>query len=482
VRATTSPLDPASKIAIERLKLIFAMVARDLGQIYRHGIVALVVLTFILLFLGIFLFNSTADQIEERGTETWTDPIIPGDEGGDEFLSAEVTPDVYSGASPLTVTFTPVVTSSEGEVSYRWEFGDGESSGNAGEATHTYSNPGIYPCFLEVTDDRDEPVSSSMVSVLVFDAGDPNLQSTMSFNRTEGTPPLDVAFRSTVVGGMPPYTYDWNFGDGNSSQDPQPTHAFEEPGERVVSLTVTDSEGNVTGPLEMTINVSEEEGGEGLPFTLLDALFGFSVIVTMVIIPVAFSTGFRHEMSRGTVRTIVVYPLGVLEVVLAKLLYAAIVGLILSAFIVLLPSGALGMPGGQVFSIFFTAYLLTLVTVTIGALAALSVARLRKKMTFRPTSLPFLFVALSFMGTNMILAGIGTFLKVLGTGIDPDSLVDTFAPLITLSPYHMGGETLYTSLSGTGTAPLWVLIVPTLLIIVGWIMARGVYPDVFEKE
>jgi hypothetical protein len=56
----------------------------------------------------------------------------------------------------------------------------------------------------------------------------------------EGQP---VAFSSEVSGGSTPYTYEWQFGDGESSNDASPSHAYRDEGTYSVRLTVTDDRG-----------------------------------------------------------------------------------------------------------------------------------------------------------------------------------------------------------------------------------------------
>jgi outer membrane protein assembly factor BamB len=54
------------------------------------------------------------------------------------------------------------------------------------------------------------------------------------------------AFRSAVVGGMPPYAYLWQFGDGSpDSSVPDPVHDFATPGSHNVSLQVGDLAGDL---------------------------------------------------------------------------------------------------------------------------------------------------------------------------------------------------------------------------------------------
>ena len=54
----------------------------------------------------------------------------------------------------------------------------------------------------------------------------------------------EIQFYARVSGGFPPYSYEWDFGDGSTSTDEVPTHAYKTPGSYTVSLTVTDDRGN----------------------------------------------------------------------------------------------------------------------------------------------------------------------------------------------------------------------------------------------
>ncbi|OGN89747.1 MAG: hypothetical protein A2158_04445 [Chloroflexi bacterium RBG_13_46_14] len=47
-----------------------------------------------------------------------------------------------------------------------------------------------------------------------------------------------------VSGGIAPYSYLWDFGDGETSTDENPTHSYDSSGYYTVSLTVTDDRGN----------------------------------------------------------------------------------------------------------------------------------------------------------------------------------------------------------------------------------------------
>ncbi len=53
-----------------------------------------------------------------------------------------------------------------------------------------------------------------------------------------------VQFTGIAFGGQPPYTYFWEFGDGNTSDELEPSHLYRYIGTYNVTFTVTDNEGN----------------------------------------------------------------------------------------------------------------------------------------------------------------------------------------------------------------------------------------------
>ena len=55
-----------------------------------------------------------------------------------------------------------------------------------------------------------------------------------------------VQFEGDAYKGVKPYSWLWDFGDGHTSDEQNPSHIYSEDGNYTVTLTVTDSEGNVT--------------------------------------------------------------------------------------------------------------------------------------------------------------------------------------------------------------------------------------------
>lgn len=94
---------------------------------------------------------------------------------------------------------------------------------------------------------------------------------------SEGTVCQPVQFGSTVTGGQEPYTYAWDFGDeSGTSDDADPEYTYDETGEYLVELTVTDNlstEKTVNDTITITeapaeLEITEITGGMGVTVTI----------------------------------------------------------------------------------------------------------------------------------------------------------------------------------------------------------------------
>jgi len=57
----------------------------------------------------------------------------------------------------------------------------------------------------------------------------------------EGVAGKSVSFFGDAEGGKPPYIWYWDFGDGNNSEEQNPSYTYEKAGEYIVNLTVFDN-------------------------------------------------------------------------------------------------------------------------------------------------------------------------------------------------------------------------------------------------
>ncbi len=82
---------------------------------------------------------------------------------------------------------------------------------------------------------------------------------------------LSVAFAANVEGGLAPYSLYWDFGDGTSSQEGMPIHAYGAEGNYTVTVTVTDATGFAATHV-FQVQVVEQRGNTGAVWTIFISL------------------------------------------------------------------------------------------------------------------------------------------------------------------------------------------------------------------
>ncbi|MEO1585998.1 MAG: PKD domain-containing protein, partial [Bacteroidota bacterium] len=143
-----------------------------------------------------------------------------------------------NGCNPLTVNFTDGSSSgSVGIVSHLWTFGDGNGSAQQ-NPIYTFTSPGVYDVRLLVTD-ANGCVDTVTQSVEVFEV--PDVAFTADIRR--GCSPLTVNFSDLTTSPYVKVAWEWDFGDGNTSNAPSPSHTYTDNGDYTVKLVVTDQNG-----------------------------------------------------------------------------------------------------------------------------------------------------------------------------------------------------------------------------------------------
>ena len=158
----------------------------------------------------------------------------------------EVSADFQANVSEMTVSFT---NESENADYYLWDFGDGSKSGTE-NPTHTYAAGGEYTVTLTATGSEETDTAAKPVTVSSDDPGDP-VPPVASFSFTADE--LTVTFSNSSQNAA---SSDWNFGDGNSSSDANPTHTYASAGTYEVTLEVTNADG--TDATSSSVTVSED--------------------------------------------------------------------------------------------------------------------------------------------------------------------------------------------------------------------------------
>lgn len=156
-------------------------------------------------------------------------------------ITLEPTVSIAKGIVPLTASFQPGVKVEGAPVQlvYRWDFGDGETS-NEAKPKHVYQKAGEYSVQLVVNDRLHSGNLATASIIMLVTPPEMNVKAFSSV--TKGIVPCTVNFNAQVgITGSPcEPLYIWNFGDGTTSYEQNPTHTFRREGTQTVSLEVKD--------------------------------------------------------------------------------------------------------------------------------------------------------------------------------------------------------------------------------------------------
>ena len=116
---------------------------------------------------------------------------------------------------------------------FAWNFDDGSSSTEL-NPTHTYQNYGTYD--VEFTASSG---TSQQVTVVEVTLVKPLSVNEIEYEVNQGI----LIAQASFTGGVAPYTYNWQLGDGSTLTTQSITHNYLYSGDYQVTLTVTDNEG-----------------------------------------------------------------------------------------------------------------------------------------------------------------------------------------------------------------------------------------------
>ncbi len=157
-------------------------------------------------------------------------------------------------------------TSSPAPVNYSWDFGNGKQSIKIND-TSTYSTPGTY--VVKLINTYDNCIDSVTRNIVV--RPNPTADFT-SASTTACKAPFTVNFQDISPNAL---SWQWNFGDGGTSTQQNPSHQYNVAGQFNVSLNIIDNKGctnTVVKPafvriIKPTVNISNAPAGGCLGFT-----------------------------------------------------------------------------------------------------------------------------------------------------------------------------------------------------------------------
>jgi FOG: PKD repeat len=203
-----------------------------------------------------------------NATETKTNYIYVG-----SGVVADFTADKTTGPSPLAVKFTD--KSSGNPTKYVWDFGDGSTSSEK-NPSHTYNKTGTYTVSLTVSNEfgQDTKTSTSLITVgnapYVFFTANGTINSHEVVFTTHGTVDASTVFK-------------WDFGDGTTSAERNPTHIYKSTGVYNVTMTVSNTYGtynytlknvSITDTLKADFSATNNMGSAPLNVKFTDTSIG----------------------------------------------------------------------------------------------------------------------------------------------------------------------------------------------------------------
>ena len=167
------------------------------------------------------------------------------------------------GCNPLTVEFTDQSLYTDPDT-YLWDFGDGRGRSSAVNPNYTYTQPGTYSVSLEASNDIgfvDRKVAE--IEIIVYDNAFANFSARPNIvflqgDGMGGTVSDRVTFANFSINAI---SYIWDFGDGNTSTDFEPTHEYTELGLYDITLTA-ENENGCNDILTIDDAIIVETGGE----------------------------------------------------------------------------------------------------------------------------------------------------------------------------------------------------------------------------
>jgi PKD repeat protein len=153
------------------------------------------------------------------------------------------------------VFFTNTSSGTTSDTEYSWDFGDHTNSSDV-NAVHIYAQPGTYNVCLTITDPNGCH-STYCHQVTILDNSHTCHASFSFHSDTSGT---TIYFSNTSTGTSANTTYLWDFGDGTTSTEENPTHSYSQPGQYIVCLFITDTHTGCTSHYCHSLNIHHAHG------------------------------------------------------------------------------------------------------------------------------------------------------------------------------------------------------------------------------
>jgi len=148
-------------------------------------------------------------------------------------VNMNITANPPGGCVPATIQFTATTTPNVPITSYVWNFGDGTVVAGGATATHTYTTVGNFTVTVDFITSQGCSFTSNPLNMPVGEA----VSAGFTASPLQICPLGTVTFTNTSTA-PPGSAYEWFFGDGGTSTDPNPMHTYNNQGTYTVILIV----------------------------------------------------------------------------------------------------------------------------------------------------------------------------------------------------------------------------------------------------
>ncbi len=184
-------------------------------------------------------FSVTLTATNAKGSKSKSQTITINQLLSPSFSYSPVSP--YAGQ---TVQFTD--SSSGNPTSWSWDFGDGSTS-SLQNPTHAYSSAGTYTVTLTASNNLETKTASKTINVKAV------IQADFTYSPANPTAGTQIQFTDKSTGNIT--SWSWQFGDGGTSSQKNPTKTYSTAGSYNVKLTVSD--GTTSNSMTQTVTVVE---------------------------------------------------------------------------------------------------------------------------------------------------------------------------------------------------------------------------------
>ncbi len=162
-------------------------------------------------------------------------------------LAAQISISLSRPMAAEAITFTGLPAGGTPPYSFKWTFGDGSNATGAA-VDHAFGNASVFNITLVLNDSVGHSATASLALLVT-----PSLDGNFTFSPIAPVALEKISFSANASGGTLPYTFNWRYGDADTGEGVNVSHAYASVRIFNVTLTISDSVGHV---LELTQSIS----------------------------------------------------------------------------------------------------------------------------------------------------------------------------------------------------------------------------------